>query len=209
MTEPSPIDVFLVLLRRSLDRRRWLSGYRCHRVMTEVEDHLRETARELQSMGASPEEAQRQAVERFGAVDQIAREWTRFDLEGLQGLVRLAVGFLAALTTIAATAMVIQTLLSNEGTLLWNVSRFLASAYTVAIGSLSIVHIWSGRPYSPTLAAGALGLLVLGILVMIRSSYMALVGPDPEYWIVLLGGFMTAQAAGILLDLGIMKRKLA
>jgi len=46
------------------------------RILSEAEEHLRDAASELMAAGASEDEAQRQAIERFGDPREVARRFS-------------------------------------------------------------------------------------------------------------------------------------
>ena len=85
----SPIDVYLSELRRALRFR----VVRRRRLLAEVEGHLRESAEALRRAGRTAEEAEHEAVARFGAPDAVAADAVR--AAGPAGL-SWAAGLLAA-----------------------------------------------------------------------------------------------------------------
>jgi len=73
------------------------SPTKVRRILSEAENHLRETAETLEREGAAPDDAEREAVARFGAADMVARKFGRVGVHDFlrPALVLGAVGFLA------------------------------------------------------------------------------------------------------------------
>jgi hypothetical protein len=69
----SPIDAYLAELRRALR----FHPVRRHRLLAEVKSHLRESTDALRGIGHAADEAEREAVARFGSPSAVASEAVR------------------------------------------------------------------------------------------------------------------------------------
>lgn len=93
MSAEGPIDEYLDALLGDLRG----SPRNVRRILTEAENHLRETAEALEREGSSPEASEREAVSRFGSADMVAHQFGRIGLRDFvrPGLMLGSVGFLA------------------------------------------------------------------------------------------------------------------
>jgi len=105
------------------------SAHDVRRILSEVEEHLRDATAELVAAGASEEEAQRLAIERFGHPRTVARRFSA----------RLAPVPPAAVATELARVAVV-----------------LGGIGLVAIGASGLVAELLGRPLGPAFVAGDL-----------------------------------------------------
>jgi len=81
---------------RALERKLWLRGLSNPETMAEVESHLLESVAEGLRSGLNFEEAQEQALERFGSVKVIANTFEKERMDLMQNLL-LGIGVLAGL----------------------------------------------------------------------------------------------------------------
>jgi hypothetical protein len=88
----SSIKTYLGELKRAL----WLRGLADAESLAEIESHLRESVEQGQLRGLNPEEAERQALERFGSVKVVAKTFERERNDVMQSIL-LAVAVLAGL----------------------------------------------------------------------------------------------------------------
>lgn len=117
-------------------------------------------------------------------------------------MLKLAVGLVALATVFMSAVNLAFSLIWNpQGSVGWIAIRALASLVVIVVGSATLRALFSHARGS-WLRGGAVLLLALGVATTAKSSYHALTGPDPEYWLVLLGLLLIAQAAGTLLVLG-------
>jgi hypothetical protein len=86
------IEAYLHALERAL----WLRGLADADTLTEIESHLRESVEQGQLRGLSLEEAERQALERFGSVKLVASTFEKERKDTMQSIL-LAVAVLAGL----------------------------------------------------------------------------------------------------------------
>jgi hypothetical protein len=81
---------------RELKRALWLRGLADADTLAEIESHLRESVEQGLDRGLSAEEAERQALERFGSVKVVANTFEKERKDVMQSIL-LAVGVLAGL----------------------------------------------------------------------------------------------------------------
>jgi hypothetical protein len=180
------------------------------RILSEAEEHLRDAASEMTAAGVSEEEAQRQAVARFGDPRTVARRFSA----------RLSpVPPLAVLVELARTA----TLLAAVALVAIGVSGGLAELFGRAFGASFVAGDLPGMSYTPErcadfleyfpnagsceraaalhhwgevvqyrVAAGVLGLLVLGGCTLWRRRRR-----EAEYLGVLPDGFSATVATSL------------
>jgi hypothetical protein len=186
------------------------SAHDVRRILSETEEHLRDTTSELVAAGASEEQAQRQAVERFGDPRTVARRFsTRLapvpPLAVVAELARAAV-LLAAVGLVAIGA---------SGALAELLGRLFGAAFVAgdlpgmtytpqrcaefleyfpdagSCAQAAALHHW-GEVVEYRVAAGVLGLLVLGAFVVWRRR-----GQEPRYLGVLPDGFSATVASSL------------
>jgi len=86
------IDAYLSELKRAL----WIRGLADPETLAEIESHLLESVQQGILRGLNPEEAERQALDRFGSVKEIACTFERERKDVMQSIL-LTVGVLAGL----------------------------------------------------------------------------------------------------------------
>lgn len=171
--EQGPIDDYLDDL---LGRLHGTPGT-VRRILTEVENHLRETAEALQAQGAPEVDAECDAVARFGSADVVAR---RFHQIGLSDFVRPAL----TLGAVGFLAIAVSGLLAEVMGRLWG-AGFVAgdvpgTAYSPSRCAefteyfpgrscldAAAMHHW-GEVVQYRVAAGVLGIVCLVLLRLIR-----------------------------------------
>lgn len=209
MNHGSAIENYLLLLGEELSRKRKIGRLQNGRILAETEDHLRESAVVLQRGGLPADEAERKAVESFGEASSLARDLVELDREGVVGMLRTAIAFLAGMTSLAALVTIYFAFKVPEDTVWIPALKLGLGGAILFQGVVTVLHvIWSKIPLA-VVKLGAAGLLIMGLLITAVSSYNALIGSDPEYWAVLLGGFLIAQAVGTLIDLHRLSRIVA
>ena len=179
------------------------------RSCAETEDHLRESAVALQRGGLSADEAERKAVESFGKASSLVHDLAELDREGVAGMLKTATAFLAGMTSLAALVTIYFAFKVPEDAVWIQVVELGLGGAILIQGIVTLIHIFSGKIPVAVVKLGAGGLLIMGLMITAVSSYNALFGSDPEYWAVLLGGFLIAQAVGTLIDLHKLSRTLA
>ena len=186
------------------------SAHDVRRILAEAEEHLRDAAAELVAAGASEEEAQRRAIERFGDPHAVAR---RFSAR----LAPVPPGAVAA--ELAGTAV----LLGGVGLVAIGVSGLVAELLGRLLGPGFVAGDLPGVTYTPErcaefleyfpdaggceraaalhhwgevveyrVAAGVLGLLVLGAFLLWRRR-----ARPPRYLGVLPDGFAATVATSL------------
>ena len=171
------------------------------RLLAEAREHLIDAARALETSGLPPDRAEFEAIRHFGPADNLALESARLDWKGVLAMIKLGTGALATLTTFMASAVVTVALLQASDMPLWLTAKLGVGTFTVLQGVATLTRLLTGRISDILLKGGAMMLLAVGLLVGAGSSYVALTGPDPEYWVVMLGGMMVGQALGTVLFL--------
>ena len=188
------------------------SAHDVRRILSETEDHLRDAASELMAAGASEEEAQRQAIARFGDARAVARRFsTRLApippvavaaelartavLLGAVGLVAIgASGALAELLGRAFGARFVAGDLPDVTYTPQRCAEFLE--YFPNAGSCAqaaALHHW-GEVVEYRVAAGVLGLLVLGAFALWRRGRRR---RQAQYLGVLPDGFSATVATSL------------
>jgi hypothetical protein len=187
------------------------SAHDVRRILSETEEHLRDATSELQAAGASQEQAQRQAIERFGDPRTVARRFST----------RLApVPPAAVAAELARTAV----LLGAVGLVAIGASGALAELLGRLFGAAFVAGDLPGMTYTPQrcaefleyfpdaggcaraaathhwgevveyrVAGGVLGLLVLGAFALWRRRP----GREPRYLGVLPDGFAATVATSL------------
>lgn len=200
MIPDGPIATFLAQLCAALR----LGRRRADRILAEVEDHLLETAESLQARGLSPEEAERQALARFGALEHLAHG---FNTElgtttEVARMLRILTSFMAIFTSLIAFLIGIHSLFLDvrEGGAAWVAQKIVGSTAVVLVGAFTLRHLWSRSSRSDRLIgvlwAGAIGLIPLGIVTVIGTIHLARVTGDWEMYMIAAGAALVCQ--GIL-----------
>ncbi len=100
MSQNTNIEAYLDTLTGLLT----LPPQRVRRIAIEVEDHLRASTQALIDEGASPDEAEQQAIERFGRPDVVARSFAAAPIAWL-AVVRSAIGSLYGVAVLGLIAI--------------------------------------------------------------------------------------------------------
>jgi HAAS len=171
----SRIQTYLRELRRVL----WLRGLAEADTLAEIESHLRESVEQGLGHGLSAEEAERQALERFGSVKVIARTFEKERNDVMQSIL-LAVGVLAGLFSAWVDSR------PN-----WDDTGILVGGLLLVSGLLTLLG--HRRPWLIALA--------VGIWIPLHDIYLS---HDPRMLVVLLIPFLGAYA-GWAVRLGVRK----
>lgn len=173
------------------------------RILSETENHLRETAESLEREGSTSADAESEAVARFGSADIVARQFGRVGLRDFlrPGLVLGAVGFLA----ICMSGLVAEFMgrVWGAGFVAGDIS---GTSYTPArcadfIGyfpgrtclEAAAMHHW-GEVVQYRVAAGALGLVCLVLLRLVHPRSAL-----PSTFAPIVGTALFGSAAVVLL----------
>ena len=164
---------------RALERALWLRGLADADTLTEIESHLRESVEQEQLRGLSPEEAERQALERFGSVNVVVHTFEKERNDMMQSIL-LAVAVLAGLFSAYVNSR------PN-----WDDTGILVGGLLLVSGLLSLLghrHPW-------------LIALAVGIWIPAHDIYLS---HDPRMLVVLLIPLVGAYA-GWAVRLGVRK----
>lgn len=172
---PDRIKAYLRALRRAL----WLRGLAEDDTVAEIESHLLEAVERGMGNGLSAEEAQMQALERFGSVKLVARTFEKERNDTMQSVL-LAVAVLAGLFSAWVDSR------PN-----WDDTGVLVMGLLLVSGLLTLL---GGR--RPWLIA-----LAVGLWIPAHDIYLS---HDPRMLIVLLIPFIGAYA-GWAVRLGVRK----
>jgi hypothetical protein len=191
------------------------------RALAEAEDHLREGAAEAGAAGASPEDAQRVAIERFGSPRLVARRFRRagedvsvFARSGVAAL--QVVGF--GLTAIGFSGVVVFAML-----LLLGPSYVMGYTVRPAGPSGLCQDLLQMYPSAPSCASafqesvlgddvvwrlvpGAVGIAVLGVLWLVSRRWIGrrlLLPSRSSAWILIVAGIVVATSLATGQDPGI------
>jgi hypothetical protein len=206
MMPRGPIEHFLLRLRAELR----CSSFETERILDEVRDHLEESAERLRAKGATPEEAEREAVARFGSAELVARAF----LEEVHSkgevpmLLKGMIGILAFVTGSVSLLLALHGLLDSDSGAVWTGVKLLSG---IAVGlfavlTLRYLRLAGSAPDAnrSLMALGAPGLVVLGLLTICSAIYLAMTTGDWEMYVIALGIAMVAQ--GLLIVLSIRGR---
>ena len=169
------IQTYLHELRRAL----WLRGLAEADTLAEIESHLRESVEQGLGHGLSAEEAERQALERFGTVEVVANTFVRERKDVMQSIL-LAVGVLAGLFSAWVDSR------PN-----WDDTGILVGGLLLVSGLLTLLG--HRRPW-------LIGLAV-GIWIPVHDIYLS---HDPRMLVILLIPLVGAYA-GWAVRLGVRK----
>ncbi len=188
MTESPAIETHLEELRRRLGHLFWLLPFRKKRLLAEAESHLRDCARHLKAEGLGEAEA----VRRFGDSRDLVRQWARAEI-------RSTLAPLVALVTLATVAAGVLTLVTNAPSMAFPGSwiQFAIALFVIAQGASTAGLLFHKRGIERIAFLGSFALLAVGLVATTRGW----TGPDPEYWIPLLGMLLVAQSIGTLVSL--------
>ena len=162
-----------------LERALWIRGLADPETLAEIESHLLESAEQEMQRGLSPEEAERQALERFGSVKTVAHTFEKERKDVVQSIL-LAVGVLVGLFSAWVDS---RPTWDDTGILVMGL--FLVSALLTLLGGR--------RPWLVALA--------VGIWIPLHDIYLS---HDPWMLVVLLIPLVGAYS-GWVVRLGVRK----
>jgi len=161
---------------RKLERRLWIQGLADRETMEELESHLREATESGLQQGLSPEEAEKNALERFGSVKEMS---AMFEKEKNSMMQRI-------LLVIAVVAGLFFAYVDSRPT--WDDTGILAGAILLMCGLISLFGF--RRPWLLALAVGVWiplrGILITHNFGSILALVIAFVGAYGG-WIFRLG----------------------
>lgn len=172
------------------------------RLLAETHDHLLAAAECLMRQGYGPEEAAREAVERFGAAEEIADQFARVPpncrtpIE--ERMMKALIISLAGLNGLLALATTLNTILVDavEAAPWWTAVKLASSAIVLAIAILTwLYYRAAGSGLSTALFVGGLALLVTGASGAVWTIHLAQVTGDMEAYGAVGGLLLVAQGA--------------
>lgn len=189
----SAIETFLTGFRRQLPAGRAVQSRLAH----EVEDHLLTLADQLEAGGLSRDQAEREAVARFGSPGEVAAIAREIADEQARTSTARAWRALVVLATLATAVVVVVESLPDE-TLAPMVLKVGLLAVMAVAGLLAVA-----RPHAAVTGAGAVAVASVG-LVVVLSYEMSFTSVWPAFGtcfrtigglLVLQGGLCAAGAA--------------
>jgi hypothetical protein len=174
-TKPDRIQAYL----RALERALWIRGLNDPGTLAEVESHLRESVDQGIERGLGAEEAERQALERFGSVKLVVRTFEK-NRKDLMQTILLAVAVLAGLFSAWVDSLPT-----------WDDTGILVGGLLLVSGLLTLLG--QRRPWLVALA--------VGIWIPVHDIYLS---HDVRMLVVLLIPFIGAYA-GWAVRLGVRK----
>lgn len=196
MNSLSPIQAFLAQLRKELRIRPPLA----ERVIAEAEDHLLETAKRYRERSLSLEEAECEAVARFGTPENIAKSFgsAQNTWEATMTLVlRISVTFLALFTSLICLLSVAHTIGEGEVGTESMILRGILGTVVIVMGVITIQYLWRRGSQDPTFSRivrlGSVGLVTLGSVVIVDTVRVARITGDWEYYIIMMGMALVCQ----------------
>jgi len=200
-----PIQKYLADLRREMRGNPLLA----RRVAEEVADHLAEAAAAGRNSGMSPEDAEENAVRRFGPASQLARQFDRFTLP-----LKLLLGYASLATVCVALWLfsVIAFVLPSRDPSHIPLWRGIALGF-LAYCALSWAYIAAGprnawlRLLGPLASVAAVG---FGIFLIVGAMQQASGGGHFEGYLILMGlivsGHGLAAIAYMALTIALLRR---
>ncbi len=218
----SPIDRYLDRLFRELT----LDAAHMLRVLTEAEDHLRESARNLETTGLSHEDAEKAAVARFGSPRTVARRFASehggrllpeslilhlgVTAAWLTGIGFIAIGLSGLLAAVFGIAFG-KDFVSGDAPGVTYTAERCAQYQSMEPAALDCAQaaVWHhfGEVVGSRTAAGVLGMLVLCALVLLRRRYKYMSGVKvlPTGFLAGISATAFGTAGTALLGLGLME----
>jgi hypothetical protein len=176
---------------------------RRRRILAEVEDHLTCTTAELHAAGLSTDEAEREAVRRFGTPAEIARSFV--DLEAARTASRAARGSGALVLLFAGFILGPVGRRLQAGEFPAAVIPFVLSQVAVVAGALTLVRWWRAAPEGGPKGA-RLVLILRGASVVVACATASVAwdavagrGLTPAAWTILAGIGATAAVTAVML----------
>ncbi len=193
------VEGFLLDLEAALSRHPWMSRWRTQRVVEEVRSHLTDSVATLMETGRSPEQAAHEALTRFGTANATSLALTQINDRWTLMLLKLATGTAVAVTSLMAAAVFVFSALAAPPELRW--SNLGVAALILGANLAVFVHLFVQPLTRKPMAWLASGIMLLGLFITAVSSVNAIRGPDPEYWIIMMGLLLVGEAAALLLGL--------
>jgi hypothetical protein len=188
-----PIDLFMAEFARSIRG----NGPRAKRLLDEIEDHLRERAAQLSEKGLEPDDAELAAVNRFGSISCILRQFEReVPLESeVSPMLRYCITPVAILTAAYATLHLVF-LWIDDAPWGWTLVKLVVAtsvlAYNVALlyelqqKAMGFIERWF-------VFSGALVLVAIGAASTVWTIHLGQISGDWESYGFLGGGLMVLQ----------------
>ena len=196
MSDADPIQVYLSELAKNLAAKPDVRG----RIIDEVEDHLRQRADELRAGGWATNDAQREAIARFGPADRLVSSFERQSPIPSEEviMVRRTLAALVVLVSVYATMYVIFSLVNGPTEIFTWIKTALG---TIVIGSGMAVLYWLWAPRElgesarSAVFVASLSLIEIGTANIVWTAHLGLVTGDWEYY-GFIGGAMISLLGG-------------
>ena len=183
MNQPGPIRNYLDELAASLSSR----NYPIDRILPEIEDHLCQRADQLRAEGWDPDKAEREAIERFGAISRVVSQFQKQPPLPCEEVImmRRSLTVLMVLTTAYAALYVVFSVF-NEPTAIFTYVKVALAAIVIAYGMLILRWQWHSSPLGDNerfaVFIGGLSLIEIGTANMVWTAHLGLVSGDWEYY---------------------------
>jgi hypothetical protein len=169
------------------------------RILDEVADHLRQRASDLRSSAADPQDAEDQAIRRFGAAEEVGPLFTRFVLRpapsvGLDILATLAIaaGLLAAGPSMLLAAWFVV----DTDAVAMRELRFIAvlvpALMAIMVAIATIFARWGTGLARPARWC-AFALIPVGVAVVVATIWLGAITGDYEWYGAGIGAAMVAE----------------
>jgi hypothetical protein len=180
----SPIETFVT----GLQSRMRVSRNRGVRITREVEDHLQTLAAQIEASGCSREDAEREAVTRFGTPSDVALIVREFEADQVDAAHARAWRALVVVATLAAATIVVVRSLPDESPATVILKMALLGVMAGA-GALAVM-----RPHAGVTGALAVGVATVGLTVVISYEMsMTRIWPSFGACFRTVGGLLVLQ----------------
>ena len=196
MNQSGPIRKYLSDLATSLSSR----NYPTERILPEIEDHLYQRADQLRAEGWQPDEAEQEAITRFGAISRVVSQFQQQPPLPCEERImfRRSLIALVALTSVYAALHVIFSLL-NEPTAIWTYVKIAYAVIVIGYGTLVLHWQWAARQLGEIqrwgIFIGGLALIEIGTANIVWTAHLGLVSGDWEYYGFVGGGLISLLGA--------------
>jgi hypothetical protein len=182
-------------------------GARGNRVLTEMEDHLREVASELERHGIQSAAAAQESVDRFGTQADLLREFAHqapFENEVLK-MARIILTPVLALTTLFAGLIFLFAWFDDASTAALAMKVFL-SVVVIGYNLILLHHLWAAKTTAAwehwLVVGAALTSILMGAAMFVWSVHLGLVTGDWDGYIFVGATLLVLQ--GVLATFNVL-----
>ena len=189
-----PIAEYLEELSICLQSQGQSSG----RILREVEDHLIERVADLRDTGWSLQDAQQEAIDRFGSIPRVVKQFQQSPPlpSEEEVMIRSSLTALAAVTS-AYAAMHIFFSWFNEPNTIISYVKIICALVVITSGAVIIHWQWTSKPIGLiekcAILIGGLELVEIGTANIVWDIHLGLVSGNWEYY-----GFIGGALIGLL-----------